>query len=148
MFILSDYLYVPDHWRSFLGVSALGQKGENVVFDDICELRCFDEIPFPFVQKKDLYVTKVISFCFLMFPSTPQVDLGFWNCKLGNNRKSDVQNYRNAGKEMNNSFFYLVFCNNCAKNLNGNHPISKTAARKCSNWENFYSDVRSNGKFF
>ena len=35
---LSDCLYVPDQSRNLLSVSALGQKGEKVVFDDTCEL--------------------------------------------------------------------------------------------------------------
>ena len=36
---LGDGLYVPDHSRILLSVSALGQKGAKVVFDDTCELR-------------------------------------------------------------------------------------------------------------
>ena len=48
---LKDCLYVPDHSRYLLCVSALGQKCAKVVFDDICELRCSHKVPFPFVQR-------------------------------------------------------------------------------------------------
>ena len=41
---LSDCFYVPDHSLNLLSVSALGQKGAKVVFDDTCELRCSDEV--------------------------------------------------------------------------------------------------------
>ena len=59
---LSDCLYVPDHSRNLLSVSALGQKGAKVVFDDTCELRCSDKVSFPFVQRNGLYVTKAFQF--------------------------------------------------------------------------------------
>ena len=43
---LSDCLYVLDHSRNLLSVSALVQKSAEVVFDDTCELRCSDKISF------------------------------------------------------------------------------------------------------
>ena len=46
---LGDCLYVPDQSRNLLSVSALGQKGAKVVFDDTCKLRCSDKVSFPFV---------------------------------------------------------------------------------------------------
>ena len=59
--ILSDCIYVPDRLRNLLSVSALGQKGAKVVFNDTCELRCSDKVSFPFVQRNGLYVAKVFS---------------------------------------------------------------------------------------
>ena len=40
---LSDCFYFPDRLRNLLSVSAFGQKGAKVVFDDSCELRCSDK---------------------------------------------------------------------------------------------------------
>ena len=88
---LSDCLYVPDHSRNLLSVSALGQKGAKVVFDDTCELRCSDKISFPFVERNGLYVTKVFLVCSSNFSSTCKVDLDLWHCRLGHSNKSDVQ---------------------------------------------------------
>ena len=88
---LSDCLYVPDLSRNLLSVSALGQKGAKVVFDDICELRCSDKVSFPFVQRSGLYVTKVYSVCSSNSSSTCKVDLDLWHCRLGHTNKRDVQ---------------------------------------------------------
>ena len=88
---LSEFLYVPDHSRNLLSVSALGQKGAQVVFDDICDFRCSDKISFPFVQRNGLYVTNVFSVCSSNSSTTCKVDLDIWHCRLGHNNKSDVQ---------------------------------------------------------
>ena len=45
-------LYVSEHSRNLLSVSALTQKGAKVVFDDLCELRCSDKVSFPFERGK------------------------------------------------------------------------------------------------
>ena len=90
MLNLSGCLYVPDHSRNLLSVSALGQKGAKIVFDETCELRCSDKLSFLFVHRNGLYVTKAFSVCSSSFSSTCKVDLDLWHCRLGHNNKSDV----------------------------------------------------------
>ena len=58
---LSNCLYVPEHSRNLLSVSALTQNGAKVVFDDLCELRCSDKVSFPFERKTGLYVINAFS---------------------------------------------------------------------------------------
>ena len=77
---LSDCLYVPDHSRNFLRVSALGQKGAKVVFDHTSELRCSDKVSFPLVQRSSFFVTKAFSVCSSNFSSRCKVDLDLWHC--------------------------------------------------------------------
>ena len=89
--VLNLSLYVLDHSRNLLSVSALGRKGAKVVFDDTCELRCSDKVSFPFVQRNGLCVTKAFSVCSSSFCSTCKVDLDVWHCRLGQSNKSDVQ---------------------------------------------------------
>ena len=96
---LSDCFYVPDLSRNLLSVSALGQKGAKVVFDDTWELLCSDKVSFPFVQRNGLYVTKGFSVCSSNFSSTCKVDLDLWHCRLGHNNKCDVQMLSNRFKE-------------------------------------------------
>ena len=142
---LSDCLYVPDHSRNLLSVSALGQKGAKVVFDDTCELRCSDKICFPFVQRNGLYVTKAFSVCSSCFSRTCKVDLDLWHCRLCHNNKSDVQKLSKSvqGMKLHNSSFSESFCDICAANkLNRKPPSSKMALRKSSKLELVYSDVR------
>ena len=67
---LKDCLYKSDPSRNLLSESAVGQKGVSAVFDDNCELRCFDKVSFPFVQINGLYVTKACSICSSNFSST------------------------------------------------------------------------------
>ena len=62
---LSDCLDVPDHSRNLLSLSARGKKGAKVVFDDTCELRCSDKVPFPFVQRNGLYMVHLVLQTFL-----------------------------------------------------------------------------------
>ena len=111
MLNLSDCLYVPDHSRNLLSVSALGQKGAKVGFDDTCELRCSDKLSFPFVQRNGLYVTKAFSVCSSSFSSTCKDDLDFWHCRLGHNNKSDVQKLSKSvqGMKLHNSSFSESF---------------------------------------
>ena len=106
---LSDCFYVPDPSRSLLSVSALGQKGAKVVFDDTCEFCCSDTVSFPFVQRNGLYVTKVFSVCSSNFCSTCKVDLDLWHCRLGHNNKRDVQKLSKSvrGMKVHNSFKFL-----------------------------------------
>ena len=142
---LSDCLYVPEHSRNLLSVSALGQKGAKVVFDDICELRCSDKVSFPFVQRNGLYVTKVFSVCSSNFSSTCKVALDLWHCRLCHNNKGDVQKFSKSVQAMklHNSSFSESFCDICAANkLNRKPPSSKMALQKSSKLELFYSDVR------
>ena len=142
---LSDCLYVPDHSRNLLSVSALGQKGVKVVFDDTCELRCSDKLSFPFVHWNGLYVTKTFSVCSSNFSSTCKVDLDLWHCRLGHNNTNDVQKLSKSvpGLKLQNSSFSDSFCDICAANkLNRKPPSSKLALRKSSNLELVYSDVR------
>ena len=80
---LSDCLCVSDHSRNLLSVSAPGQKGAKVAFDDTCELRCSDKISFPFVQRNGLYVTKAFSVCSSSFSSTCKVDLDLLALQIG-----------------------------------------------------------------
>ena len=142
---LSDCLYVPDHSRNLLSVSALGQKGAKVVFDDTCELRCSDKVSFPFVQRNGLYVTKASPICSSNFSSTCKVDLDLWHCRLGHNKKRDVQKLSKSvqGMKLHNSSFSESFCDICAANkLNRKPPSSKMALRRSSKLELVYSDVR------
>ena len=88
---LSDFLHVPDHLPNLLSVSALGQKGAKVVFDDTCEHRCSDKVSFSFVQKNGLFETKIFSVCSSNFSSTCKFDSDLWHCRLGQNNKGDVQ---------------------------------------------------------
>ena len=74
---LSDCLYVPDHSRNLLRVSALGEKGGKNIFDHTSELRCSDKVAFPFVQRSSLYVTKAFSVCSSNFSSRCKVDFDF-----------------------------------------------------------------------
>ena len=132
---LSDCLYVPDQSRNLLSVSALGQKGPKVVFDDTCELRCSDKVSFPFVQRNGLYVTKAFSICSSSFSSAGKVDLDLWHCRLGHNNKRDVQKLSKSVQGMklhnSNSSFSESFCDICAENnLNRKPPSSKMALRK------------------
>ena len=90
---LSDCLYVLDHSRNLLSVSAFGQNSAKVVFDDTCELRCADIDSFHFFQRNDLYVTKVFSVCCSNFSSTSKVDVDLWHCNLGENIRRDVQKF-------------------------------------------------------
>ena len=142
---LSDCLYVPDHSRNLLSVSALGQKGAKVVSDDTCELRCSDKFSFPFVRRNGLYVTKVFSVCSSCFSNTCKDYLDLWHCRLGHNNKSDVQKLSNSvqGMKLHNSSFSESFCGICAANkLNRKTPSSKMALRKSSKLEMVYFDVR------
>ena len=142
---LSDCLHVPDHSRNLLSVSALGQKGAKVVFDGTCELRCSEEVSFPFVQGNVLYVTKAFSVCSSNFSSTCKVDLDLWHCRLGHNNKRDVQKLSKSvqGMKLRNSSFSESFCDICAANkLNRQRPSSNMALRKYSKLELIYSDVR------
>ena len=125
-------------------MSALGQKGAKVVFDDSCELRCSDKVSFPFVQRNGLYVTKASSVCSSKFSSTCKVDLGIWHCRFGHNNKRDVQKLSKSvqGMKLHNSSFSESFCDICAENkLNRKPPSSKMALRKSSKFELVYSDV-------
>ena len=88
---LSDCLYVPDHSRNLLSVSALGQKSAKVVFDDTFEFRCSDKVSFPFVQRNGLYVTKAFSVCSANISSTCKVDLDLWHCRFGHINNRDFQ---------------------------------------------------------
>ena len=142
---LGDCFYVPDHSRNLLSVSALGQKGAKVVFDDTCELRCSDKVSFPFVQRNGVYVTEAFSVCSSTFSSTCKVDLDLWHCRLGHNNKRDVQNSSKSVKrrKLQNSGFSESFCDICAANkLNRKLPSSKMALRKYSKLELVYFDVR------
>ena len=94
---LSDCLYVPDHLRNLLSVSALGQKGAKVVFDDTCELRCSDKVSFPFVQRNGLYVSKAFSVCSSNFSSTCKAYLDLWHFRLGHKNKRDIQKLYKVG---------------------------------------------------
>ena len=146
MLNLSDCLYVPHQSRKFLSVSALGQKGAKVVFDDTCELRCFDKVSFPSVQRNGLYVTKAFSVCSSNYSSTCKVDLGLWHCRFGHNNKRDVQKLSKSvqGIKLHNSSFSESFCDICAANkLNRKPPSSKMALRRSSKLELVYSDVRN-----
>ena len=104
-------LYVPDHSRNLLSVSALGQKGAKVVFDDTCELCCSDKVSSPFVQRNGLYVTKAFSVCSSIFSGTCKVDLDLWRCRLGHNNKQDVQKLSKSaqGMKLHNSSFSEFF---------------------------------------
>ena len=115
---LNDCLYVPDHSRIFLSVSAFGQKGAKVVFDDTCELRCNDKVSIPFVQKNGLYVTKAFSVCSSNFSSTCKVDLDLWHCRLGHNNKRHFQKLSKSVQrpKLPNSSFSESFCDICAAN--------------------------------
>ena len=142
---LSDCLYFLDQSRNLLSVSALGQKGAKVVFDDTCELRCSDKVSFPFVQRNGLYVTKVFSVCSSNFSSTCKVDLDRWHCRLGDNNKREVQKLSKSvqGMKLHNSSFSESFCDICAANkLNRKPPKSKIALRRSSKLELVFSDVR------
>ena len=142
---LSDCFYVPDHSRNLLSVSALGQKGAKVVFDDTCELRCSDKFSFLFVQRNGLYVTKVFSVCSSNFSSTCKVELDLWHCRLGHSNKSDFQKLSKSvqGMKLHNSSVSESFCDICAASkLNRKPPSSKMALRKSSKLELVYSDVR------
>ena len=142
---LSDCVYVPDHSRNLLSVSALGQKGAKGVFDDTRELRCSHKVSFPFVQRNGLYVTKVFSVCSSNFSSTFKVDLDLWHCRLGHNNKRDVQKLSKSvqGMNLHNSSISESFCNICAANkLNRNTLSSKMALQKSLKLKLVYSDVR------
>ena len=111
-------------------MSAFSQKGAKVVFDDTCELRCSDNVSFPFVQRNGLYVTKAFSVSSSNFSSTCKVDLDLWHCRLGHNNKRDVQKLSKSVRGMNlhNSRFSESFCDICAANkLNRKPPSSKMA---------------------
>ena len=100
MLNLSDCLYVRDHSRNLLSVSALGQKGAKVAFDDICELCCSDKVSSAFVQRNGLYVTKTFSVCSSNVSSTCKADRDFWHCRLGHNNKRNVHtSYQSRFKE-------------------------------------------------
>ena len=58
---LSNCLYVPDHSKNLLSVSAFGQKGAMVVFGETCEFHRSDDVSLPFVERNGLYVTKAFS---------------------------------------------------------------------------------------
>ena len=142
---LDDCLYVPNHWRNLLSVSALGQKGAKVVFDDTCELRCSDKLSFLFVQRNGLYVTKAFSVCSSNFSSTCKVDLDLWHCRLGHSNKRDVQKLSKSvqGRKLHNSSIWESFCDICPANeLNRKPPISTMALRRSSKLELVYFDVR------
>ena len=142
---LSDCHYVPDLSRNLLSVSALGQKGAKVVFDDTCELRCPDNVSSLLVQRNALYVTKAFSVCSSNFSSTCKVDLVLWHCRLSHNKKRDVQKLSKSvqGLKLHNSSFSESFCNICAANkLNRKPPSPKTALRKSSKLDLVYSGVR------
>ena len=126
-------------------MSALGQMGAKIVFDDTCELRCSDKVSFPFVQRIGLYVTKAFSVCSSNFSSTCKVDLDLWHCRLGQNSKRDVQKLSKSvqGMKLHNSRFSESFCDICGANkLNRKPPSSKITLRKSSKLELVYSDVR------
>ena len=108
---LSDCFHVLDHSRNLLSVSALGQKGAKVVFDDTCELRCSDKVSFPFVQTNGLYVIEAFSVCSSNFSSTCKVDLDLWHCGLGHNNKRDDQKLSKSvqGMKLHNSIFSEFF---------------------------------------
>ena len=74
---LSDCLHVPDHSRNLMSVSALGQKGAKLVFDDTCELRCSDKVSFRFVQRNGLYVTENFQFVLQTFVARVKLILIF-----------------------------------------------------------------------
>ena len=140
---LSDCPYIPDRSRSLLSVSALGQKGAKVLFDDICELRCSDKVSFPFVERNGLYVTEAFSVCSSNFSSTCKVDHDLSHCRLGHSYKLDVQKLLKSvqGMKLQNSFFSEFFCNICAANKLNRKPLSsKMASRKSSKLELVYSD--------
>ena len=142
---LSGCFYVPDHSRNLLFLSAFGQKGAKVVFDDTCQLRCSDEVPFPFVQRNGLYVTKAFSVCSSIFSSRCRVDLDLWHCRLGHNNKSDVGKLSKSvqKRKWHISSFSESFCDICAANkLNRKPTSSMMALRKSSKLELVLSDVR------
>ena len=142
---LSNCLYVPDHSKNLLSVSALSQKGAMVVFGETCELHCSDDVSFPFVQRNGLYVTKAFSVTSSHFASLPQLDVHLWLCRLGHNNKRNVQKLSKSvtGMNLQNSDFSDCFCNICASNkLNRKPACSKTVLRKSSKLKLVYSDVR------
>ena len=141
---LRDFLYVPDHSRNLLSVSALGQKGVKVVFDDNCELRCDDKVSFPFVQRNGLYVTKTFSVCSSNFSSTCKVDLDLWHCRICHNNKRDFQKSSKSVQRMklHNSSFSEFFCDICANKLNRKPHSSQMVLRRSSKLELVDSDVR------
>ena len=135
---LSDCLYVPDLSRNMLSVSALGQNGAKVIFDDTCEFFCSDKVSFPVAQRNGLSVTNVFSVCSSNFSSTCKVDLDLWHCRLRYNNKREVQKLLKLaqGMQLHNSRFWESFCDSCAANkLNRKPPSSKMALRKCSKLE-------------
>ena len=89
-------------------------------------------------------MTKVSSVCSSNFSSTSKVDLDLWHCRLGHNKKRDVQKLSKSfqGLKLHNSSFSESFCDICAANkLNRKPPSSKMALRRFSKLELVYSDV-------
>ena len=142
---LSNCLYIPDHSKNLLSVSALGQKGVKVVFGETCEHHCSDDVSFPFVQWNGLHVTKAFSVTSSHFASSPKLDVDLWQCRLGHNNKRDVQKLSKSvtGMKLQKSDVSDCFCDICASSkLNRKPACSKTVPRKSSKLELVYSDVR------
>ena len=142
---LGDCLHVPHHSRTLLRVSALGQKGAKVVFEDTCDLRSSDNVSFPFVRMNGLYVTKVSSIFSAIFSSTPKVNPDLWHCRLGHNIEHDDQKLIELveGIKLHHSSFSGCFCDIFAENqLNRKSLSSIVTSRKSSKMQMVYSDVR------
>ena len=137
---LSDCPYVLDRSRNLLSVSALGQKGAKVVFDDACEFRCSDKISFPFVQENGLYVTKVFQFVLQAFLSRVKLILIFGIADWVTITKAMFKSYQNWFKEWNctiqvsrSLFVTFVLQTNCIVNL----PVLRWLCESLRSWNWF-----------
>ena len=134
---LSDCLYVPDHSRNLLSVSALGQKGAKVAFDDICELCCSDKVSSSFVQRNGLYVNKTFQFVLQTFLARVKLIVIFGIADWVTTTSAMFTSYQSRFKERNctnqvsrSLFVTFVLQSNCIVNL----PLLRWLCESLRSW--------------
>ena len=146
---LMECLYVPDHSRNLLSVSALGQKGATAVFDDACELRCSDSL---FLLSKGMVCTwlKIFQFVLQTLEALLKLILIFgiadWVAIISANFKS----YQTRLKEWNcttqASLTVLTFV--LKRNWFENLLVLRLLCESLESWMGLFQRQRSNGTYF